>query len=209
MQATALPLPPVIRRPASPRSHYLAWSLLILLPLLVGAYLLVNVLSYFRLGRDARALRNAALQVVPPGTPLRMEFAVGPGTLALARLGTAFVDLDPDARSALDVLRSAEVGVYRLESGGLRGHPATLLNQTDRAMAARGWERLAGVIHDQKVVAVYLPEDLGHRNRLRLCVLTLTEQDMVIAGATGHAQPLLDLAQRHLPATLPRPSPLP
>ena len=196
-------VPPVIQpriqpRPPSSRRQ-LWWWALGLIPIVLVMFVFVNVISYFRLGRDARALRNAVMDVAPAGSALRMEFAVGPGTIGLARWGTSFLDLDEDARKALEVVSSAEVGIYRMEGSCGKEKRAAILAGADQAMAKRGWDRAVGVIHDGKVVAVYLPEDLGKRGYLRLCVLTVTEHEMVIAGAGGRIEPLVELARRHLP----------
>src|SRR5208282_2321347 len=106
-------LSPVSRRPA--RRLWL-WGLLAV-PLLLLVLLAAVVASCFRLGSDARALRNELIK--SSGVEWRQQIALNAGrfTLGAVRAGLSFARLDPGARAAVQSIRAAGVGVYQLPSG--------------------------------------------------------------------------------------------
>ena len=89
------------------------------MPLLLLVLLAAGVASCFRLGSDARALRNELIK--SSGVEWRQQIALNAGRLTLgavrAGLSCAKLKLDPEARAALQSLRTAGVGVYQLPSG--------------------------------------------------------------------------------------------
>ena len=100
-----------------------------------------------------------------------------------------------EARTALRALEGAEVGVYERSAGGGMGSRSTMVAAADRAMAARGWERVVGVAERQQMVLVYVPRNLPTWGRAQVCVAVVSERELVVALARAKLKPLLELAQ--------------
>ena len=182
-------LPPVIRRPA--RRLWL-WVLLAT-PFLLLVVLAAVVANCFRLGSDARALRNELIK--SSGVEWRQQIALNAGTLTLGavRAGLSCVKLDPGARAALQSVRTAGVGVYQLPPGTPPPDRAAMLTAADSAMTARGWERMVGVMDGHDLVTVYLPKNVAV-HRLKCCVMVFDGEEMVLVSAQGNLEPLLKYA---------------
>jgi hypothetical protein len=157
--------------------------------LLVG--LAAGVASCFRLGSDARVLRNELIK--SSGVEWRQQIAVNAGyfTLGAVRAGLSCVKLDPGARATLQSVRSAGVGVYQLPSGTPPPDRAAMLAVADSAMTARGWERVVGAMDRRDLVAIYLPGRNVAIHRLKCCVLVFDGKEMVLVSARGNLEPLL------------------
>jgi hypothetical protein len=183
-------LSPVSRRPA--RRLWL-WGLLAV-PLLLLVLLSAVVASCFRLGSDARALRNELIK--SSGVEWRQQVALNAGrfTLGVVRAGLSFARLDPGARAALQSVRTAGVGVYQLPSGTPPPDRAAMLAAADSAMTARGWERVVGVMDGKNLVTVYLPEKNVSVRRMKCCVMVFDGKEMVLVSAQGNLEPLLKYA---------------
>ena len=183
-------LPPVTRRPARRPwlLGFLAASLLLLVLLAAG------VASCFRLGSDARSLRNELMK--SSGVEWRQQIALNAGrlTLGAVRAGLSCVKLDPVARAALQSVRTAGVGVYQLPSGTPPPDRAAMLAAADSAMTARGWERAVGVMDGHDLVAVYVPKENISARRLKCCVMVFDGEEMVLVSAQGNLEPLLKYA---------------
>ncbi len=182
--------PPVTRR--SVRRLWL-WGLLAA-PLLLLVLLAAGVASCFRLGSDARTLRNELIK--SSGVEWRQQIALNAGrlTLGAVRAGPSCARLDPGARAALQSIRTAGVGVYQLPSGMPPPDRAAMLAAADSAMTARGWERVVGVMDGQDLVTVYLPEKNVSVHRLKCCVMVFDGEEMVLVSAQGNLEPLLKYA---------------
>jgi hypothetical protein len=182
-------LPPATHRPA--RRLWL-WGLLAT-PFLLLVVLAAVVANCFRLGSDARALRNELIK--SSGVEWRQQIALNAGclTLGAVRAGLSCVRLDPGARAALQSIRSAGVGVYQLPSGTPPPDRAAMLAAADSAMTARGWERVVEVMDSQDLVTVYLPKNVAV-HRLKCCVMVFDGEEMVLVSAQGNLEPLLKYA---------------
>jgi hypothetical protein len=183
------PQPP-LTRPA-PRRLWL-WALLVT-PLVLLALLGAGVASCFRLSSDARALRNELIK--SSGVEWRQQIALNAGWLLVGtvRAGLSCLRLPPEARVALQSVHAAGVGICELPAGTPPPNRAAMLASADSAMAARGWERVVGVIDDRDLVLVYLPEKVSV-HRLRCCVLVFDGKDLVLVSAQGNLEPLVKYA---------------
>jgi hypothetical protein len=103
--------------------------------------------------------------------------------------------MPPEPRAAFESIRGAEVGIYKLEESAGWVDPNAVLARADKAMSARRWDRVVGVSHEQELVAVYLPRRGLSTEHMRCCVLVLQGHNLVVAGASGNLDPLLELAQ--------------
>jgi len=159
--------------------------------------LVAAVAGHLGVKRDAGTLRNTLMESSAGDWDRTIEVNVGAFTLNLARAALAFVDLDPDVRTALRAVRGAEVGVYQLR-GDAKKHPdrAAMLLAADKAMAARGWDRVVGVVDGDELVAVYLPAQIRSPRDVKVCICVLDNEQLVVAAARSNVEPLVELAVR-------------
>ncbi len=156
----------------------------------------------FKVSRDVQALRDGVVKAAQVEEPQgRIELGVGALTLNLARAGLAFVDLEPEARTVLHAVRSAEVGVYKFRGRRQRPNYAAVLSAADKTMAGRGWDRVVGVMNRNELVAIYVPAQAHSTRNVKVCVVALNGQEMVIASARSNLETLtalaLDRVDRH------------
>jgi hypothetical protein len=190
------PVPPLPRQGFRVRLLYVVLAMILCVPLLC----IVGVASYFQLSSTTQVLQHRVVEAVPGPWDKKFAINVGRPTLALAQFVSGFFQqLPPEARAALDSLRGAEVGVYKLKSPSPNEEYSTALAVADKAMKRRGWERIIGVTQRRQLVAVYAPRSPGAYPRLSCCLVVLNDQDLVVASAHGDVEPLLDLARQHLP----------
>ena len=161
----------------------------------------LGIVSMFHLGSEATALRRTVMGSVPGLWDKTIALRVGGVTTALVRGGSRFFHMPAEPRAALDSLRGAEVGVYRLREQPGRVECGPILAQADKAMAARGWARVVGVVQEHQLVAVYMPKKGVSARRMKCCVAVLNERDLVVVSARGNLEPLLAIAQKHLEHT--------
>jgi len=154
----------------------------------------------FRVSSDVRALRDSVMKAAPVAHwEEQIEIGVGPITLNLARTGLAFVELEPEARTALKAVRGAEVGVYKRRGGGEERQlkPGAILRAADKAMTDRGWDRIVGVLNGRELVAIYAPREIRSPRNVKVCLVTVNERELVVASARSNLEPLMELACNH------------
>jgi hypothetical protein len=163
-------------------------------PVLLG----LGVMSFFRLSGEAAALRATALEALPGKWDNKVTLHPGFFTTALVRAGAPFFKLPPEAQAAIASLRGVEVAVYKNSQATADWvDTGAVLARADETMSARRWDRVVGVSRDDELVAVYTPRRGVTVNSIRCCVLVLHRNDLVVAGASGKIDPLIDIAQRH------------
>src|SRR6185503_11503215 len=135
----------------------------------------------FRVSSDVGALRDSVMKAAHAEREERIEIGVGPLTLNLARAGLSFVDLDPEVRAALQVVRSAEVGVYKVRNKRQQLSHAAMLSAADETMADRGWDRVVCVMNRHEFVAVYVPGNVRSTRNMKVCFVTVNNHECVVA----------------------------
>ena len=163
-------------------------------PLLMLGLLAVGVTGYFRLGSEARALRDSAARAIAAKLDRKVELSVGRLTFSLVRAGLSLADLDPVARGALETVHSASVGVYQLGRQEQPLRSGTVLAAADKIMAKRGFDRVVGVASQAEVVAIYVPAAAHSGRSLRVCLLVLEARQLVVVSARANVEPLVQLA---------------
>jgi hypothetical protein len=163
--------------------------------------LLLCTTGCFRVSSETRALRDVALEFGVEGADEKIELGVGFFTVGLAKLGTRFVEMPPEAHSILGSVKGVECSVY--EISGQKRDLAELLTRADEAMDQEGCERVVGVIDNEQLVAVYVPREVTSHRNLSMSVMVLTQRELVCATARGDLEPVVQLAlakaQEHLP----------
>lgn len=173
----------------------------VLLPLLAVlslgiVSLALSVASFFLLGPETSALVRSARTDNANPWQKRVALSVGGMTFGVVRLAGHLPKLPPEARAAMQTVRSAEVGVYQLKSGT---SPSALdrsgiLSRADASMSRRGWERVVGVQNNRELVAVYAPTRGLTPRSLHFCILVCTDKELVVARASGDPRPIMELA---------------
>ena len=161
---------------------------------LVGTALL-GVMSCFRVGGEAAALRDSLVPGAAETWPTEVEFTLGWVPLTLAQAGLAFAPVPPQARLAVRAIERAEVAVYQRETNGSKGSRSALLAAADQAMEARGWIRVVGVVEGEQLVVVYAPKSVSSTRHLKFCLAVLEPRQLVVVSAQGNVEPLLELVQ--------------
>jgi len=152
----------------------------------------------FKLSSDAGALRDSVIRSTATGWDAQIEVGVGAVTLGLARAGLAFVDLEPDARCALNAVRSAEVGAYKRRGDKKQLQRSAILKAADRAMTERGWDRIVAVINRRELVAVYAPRKAYSTRDFKVCLVTVNDDEFVVASARSNLGALMEMAFQHV-----------
>lgn len=183
-------------RPVAPRSYRWLWITLGVAfgcGVLLFAGVVYWVTSCFRLGSEARALRQAVMESSPQ--PWRQKIALNAGPIAtgLIRQGVAHTRLDPQAQTALQAVRAAQVGIYELPAETAALSFDTIRATADTKLRRQGWERLLCVAEGQRLVMVYVPSTDISLQRLKCCVLVLDERQLVLASVHVNLEPLLRL----------------
>ena len=161
---------------------------------LAVALVSIGLTGCFRVSSDVGALRDSVMKAAPAEWEEQIEIGVGPLTLNLARAGLAFVDLEPEARTAFQAVRSAEVGVYKLRGARQQLNQAAMLSAADKTMAGRGWDRMVGVMDRRELVAIYVPAQVRSTRNMKVCLVAVNGRELIVASARSNLEPLMELA---------------
>ena len=191
-----------INSPA-PGFHVRKWHVILLVILCLPVFGTLGIASYFQLGSETRALRASVMANVKGEWHKKFAGNVGGFTTALVRVGSLFFRMPPEPRAAINSLRGGECGVYELEREPAAINRAAILLAADKAMAARGWARVVGVVQADSLVAVYMPRRGMSPKSITAAVLVLNDRELVVAQARGNVKPLLQIAENRLRTKLP------
>jgi hypothetical protein len=169
-----------------------------LLRIFLGSFVLavaapvVLAMAVLHLSSDTRTLRNAA--IYGDGAQWKRQVEVSAGALPFwaARCVLPFTPAPPEARQALDVVRSAEVSVYELS--GSKPDRARILRDADANMRKRGWDRVVGVLDRDSAVAVYAIPESGSGGNIKVSVLVVSGNQMVAVTGRAKLEPAIELA---------------
>lgn len=171
---------------------------IVLSSIMIGfALVVVGIVSVFRLSPEAAILRESALAQANGPSSKKIALHVGMLTTGLVRVGSHFFRVPAEPQAALDAIRGAEVGIYKLQGDAGVDHGA-ILARADKGMSARRWDRVVGVSREDELVAVYVPRRDLSTARAKCCVLVLKGRDLVVAGASGNLNSLVKIVDQHL-----------
>ena len=189
---SALPPPPVIS--ARPKRRYLwLWGLVAVPPLLLLC-LALGIANGFRQTSDLRALRRDMESRAGVNWQRQISVHAGALTLDAMRLALRPVRMDAKARTGLEAVRGADVGVYHLSAGAAAPDRVALLSAADECMAGRGWDRVVAVLDKQAMVAVYMPRKMCSSQKLSCCVVVQHQCQLVLVSARVNPEALVELA---------------
>jgi hypothetical protein len=168
----------------------------------LAAVFFITLLLSFRMGGEARAVRNAVFAATPNEWSPKIELGIGRIPAWLARTGfhlfESRLDLPPEARFGVDAFRCADVGVYQRRRSAASSSPGAMFADVDQAMDARDWEPIVAVQEDQQSVRIFVPKDLSNFRDAQACVFILERDELVIVSARLNLEPLLELASSKL-----------
>ncbi len=182
--------------PAVPSRHRVwPWLLgLALTPFVACAMLVASVV---RLNADAAVLRSEITHASGARWRTMVQFSVPRAGVSAARVVTSFInDVPPEAREALDAVRSASVGVYDCapcDAG--HGLPVAAI---DDVMVGRGWVRLVGVVDARDTVLVYLSPARAAAVPSSACIAVRSGSQFVVVAADFNASALARLASEQI-----------
>lgn len=180
-----------------PRARLWTW---LMVSFTAGCVLLVaTVLNLITLSSDAAVLRRSIERAGGLQLATRVQFSPGPLALGLVRGVAGLIDDVPaEARQALKSVRTASVGVYRLNAVSSDESRARMLNEADADLRARGWTRLVAVRSDRATVIVYATEEQPTGEKIQVCVAVCDLEQLVVASATLRPESLVELIGQHL-----------
>jgi len=150
----------------------------------------------FNVSRETVALRNGLVESVGAECEAEIEVGIGAMTWDLARAGLGLLELDADVQAALSAVRGGDVGIYHVRPGEKPLQHAQMLGSADKAMSARGWDRVVSVVNRRELVAIYSSHETDFGQDVRFCVAVLDGRKLIVVSARGNLEPLLDLAFR-------------
>ncbi len=191
--------PPVLPvSPRAPRRGFRFWHWCFVVIAAMAVVAVVEAASLFRLSREAGEVRAALDRVVTGNASTEVQFSVGPGALGLVRFVAGFIDdIPPEALKAMEAVRSASVGVYRLSNRPDDAARGEMLQVTSARMQGRGWHRVVAVQDHGELVMVFAPAGANDPEDLELCVVVCSGDDLVVVSANGRAGPLREIAEMH------------
>jgi len=122
-----------------------------------------------------------------------VEVNAPPWLVALARLISHCVDIEPEASGAVRAVRDARVHVYELRERPDRDTRSKLTGLLQKRFADLGWQRVVCVMDSHDLVLVYLPDSAPNTKHLELAVLVLSDRELVAVSASGNLDSLSDL----------------
>lgn len=159
---------------------------------------IVGVTGFFRLSSETATLRASFMEAMPGAWNKKIALRVGWFTTGIARVGAGFFNLPPEPRAALAAVHGAEVGIYSLDRELAVPDGSAVLEIADKAMKARGWDRIVGVSQERQLVAVYWPHQKLSPGKIKCCVLVFQGRELIVSSVRGNLEPLMELASQHL-----------
>jgi hypothetical protein len=167
--------------------------------LLLGFVLAVfSITGYFRPSSEASALRRSVMNTAGGEWHKKIAVRVGFFTTGLIRFGSQFFNVPGEARAVIDSVRGGEFGIYICRQEPTSFNRGAVFAAADKSMKARGWIRVVGVVHDEQLVAVYMPRKAISTSNVSCCVMVLHEEKLILASAHGNLEPLLHIAENRL-----------
>ena len=161
----------------------------------LGVGLLLTVAGCSRPARDFSAVQAALIEHSGCEWQRTIRVGIPAGLFSVARWGLRFVDIEPEARAALDTMHGVRVAIHQLARGN--ADRAAMLAAADTALLPRGWDRVVGVLEQKEMVAVYLPARMKAGDLLELCVVVFDGEQLVLVSGRADPEPLVELALRH------------
>lgn len=160
----------------------------------------VKIVGIFFLSSEARDLQVALTHSTTWETEPQIQFSIGPVILSIGRIAALCIDDIPvEARQAMSAVKSASVGVYHLDRGGVEPDTARMMAAADERLESKGWTRIVTVANGSELVLIYMPRDWDESDDLEVCIAVCDGNELVVVSAEAQAKPLMELVQKHLP----------
>lgn len=170
------------------------------LTLVAAATVVITATGCFRVSSETQELRDAALAELTDADE-KIELGVGFFTVSLARFGTKFLELPPQAKMVMDTVEGAECSVYDIT--GKRPDSAKVLTRADKSMEKRGFDRIVGIADRDQLIAVYAPRSAKSHRDMQVSLLVLSREQLICVKARGDLEPLIQFALEQAKQNLP------
>jgi len=190
-------IPPVIPPPLPPNrlERFLRWIAgMFLVGLVLLALGIYGLTSYFRLSSEMAGLRDGLQAASGQEWHRTVAVNIGGFTLNAARVGLSFVEMEAEARVALQSIQACEVGIYQTAGDTASADRVAMLAAADQAMQKKGWARVVGVIDDENLVAVYVPANLSSTSQMKCAVMVCEGHQMILASTRANLDPAIKFA---------------
>ncbi|HEX2855383.1 MAG TPA: hypothetical protein VHO24_19255 [Opitutaceae bacterium] len=187
-----------------PRGRY-RWLWIYLLGAMAVSSLLlaIGVYNLVTLTSEARVLKRTLLASDGFRGSLKVQGTVGPILLGGARTVLRFLpDVPAEVREGLAAMKSASVGVYKLDTLPSAEMRNEVFAAADAAMERSGWVRIVSVSERHQRVVVYAPANDDDSDQVRLCVAVCDQKQLVVVSGRADAEKLGEFAQRRIPRVL-------
>jgi len=185
-----------VRRPTHAQRPAICRPGLVLLLACVGGLGLFTACS--RTATDFSAVQASLVESSGCDWARQIRIGVPSFLFTVARAGLGFVDMDPEARAAIQTMRGLRLAIYERAAG--TPDRAQMLQAADRAMSSRGWDRVVGVLDGRQLVAVFAPTGMKAGGNLELCVIVFDGDQLVFVSGRADPEPLVQVALRHVSA---------
>jgi len=164
---------------------------LVILVFVAGA----AVLRSFKPPSDMSELRTELRTCLDASSLSSVEISLPTWVATLGRVGASLADLDPEVKAALQTVAGGQIGVYELAERPSGSNALAMLRLADQHLEQEGWTRVVTVREEDALVAVYgLESSMRPGKTIEVFVIVLDERELVIASASGYAEPLFELA---------------
>ena len=137
--------PPVIP-PSPPRDRverFFRWlGGAVFVAMLLLAFAVYGVTGYFRLSSEMTGLRDSLQSASGRDWHRTIALNIGGFTFGAARAGLAFVDMEPEARAALQTIQACEVGIYQTMADTESADRGAMLTAAELYVRWRGAHRV-------------------------------------------------------------------
>lgn len=181
---------------ASPRRFWKAFTGVVLTLVLILVGLGALLAWAWRPSGDLRSLRAAVRSTAAGAWRPELELSVGRLPAWCARSALGWVELPPEARAAVNAVRSAAVGIYRRPA--TEATPATapleMLRQVETTLKERGWSPVVTVREGDRTIAVLTRGESGDgESPLAACALVMEDARLILVAGDLQLTPLLEL----------------
>ena len=133
------------------------WHVIVFLGATMLAVCGIEIAGCFRLSSETTALRASLMNSSQVGWNKKIALHFGALTTAIVRTGLQFAHVESEPRAAIESVRAVEVSVYNSANGRGCVSGSAALMAADKAMSARGWERMVAVCNEHEFVVIYVP----------------------------------------------------
>lgn len=148
----------------------------------------------FGVNGEFKGIRNSVIGSLNGNFHKDIEFSVGSAGLSLAGLFVSFGDTDEPVEEMLDKVKKVQIGIYKYHCDNFETNSFTDLKQLNDDLKDDDWECIVRNRDYNELSSVYVQTDDDSINRL--LVISLSNDELVIAEIRGRLEQLVEIAIR-------------